>query len=601
VQSLSWSPEVSGIFTNNTSYTAAIVLKAAAGHKFTGTINPTTDSSGTPSTGIIDGGNTAGNTLSFTVSFPATTADISSVSISGLTAPVTGATPVTAGALSPGASTYSVQSLSWSPPASGTFDNNISYTAAIVLKAGEGYKFTGTITPDTGGAGTPSVGTIGDGDITENTLSFTVSFPATLIHIGSTSVSGLAAPVTGAAPVILADLNAGDINYTAQSLSWSPPASGTFANDISYTATIVLKAAAGYKFAGTITPTTGGVGTPMAGTINGDIAENTLTFAVSFPATIVSVGSASISGLTAPVTGATPTEAGALSPGASTYSAQSLSWSPTVSGTFTGGVSYTATVELKAASGHKFAGTITPDTGGVGAPSAGTIGGGDAAENTLSFTVSFPVTIISVGSASISGLTAPITGVTPTEVGALSSGASTYSVQSLSWSPTVSGTFAGGVSYTATVELKAAPGHKFIGTIIPGTGGVGTPSTGIIGGGDVAENTLSFTVSFPPTANTGIPIGDPSMKLYLNGGATALEQNGITSVGSAGAGIYTVSIAPDTYTDIKWYLNGILAAQGSAKIAISLSMQNTGTFKVTVEAEPQGGSKNTGTHTFVVN
>jgi hypothetical protein len=48
--------------------------------------------------------------------------------------------------------------------------------------------------------------------------------------------------------------------------------------------------------------------------------------------------------------------------------------------------------------------------------------------------------------------------------------------------------------------LKAAPGYKFAGTITPTTGGAGTPSVGTIGGGDTAENTLSFTVSFPATA-----------------------------------------------------------------------------------------------------
>jgi hypothetical protein len=158
-----------------------------------------------------------------------------------------------------------------------------------VLKAGENYKFTGTITPDTGGAGTPSAGTIGGGDVTGNTLSFTVSFPATAVAteaISSVSISGLVAPATGAAPITVGSLSPGASTYTAQSLNWSPTVSGTFAGGQVYTATIVLKATAGHKFAGTINPTTGGAGTPSAGTIGGgDTAENTLSFTVSFPAT----------------------------------------------------------------------------------------------------------------------------------------------------------------------------------------------------------------------------------------------------------------------------------------------------------------------------
>jgi hypothetical protein len=235
----------------------------------------------------------------------------------------------------------------------------------------------------------------------------------------------------------------------------------------------------------------------------------------------------------------------------------------------------------------------------VGIPAAG-ITSGEVAENTLSFSVGFPATLVHIGSASISGLVVPVTGEPPVLAGTLSSGdSSKYTVQSLIWSPTVSGTFAGGVSYTAAIELKAAPGYKFTGSITPSTGGVGTPAAGTPSG-DAAENTLSFNVSFPPTANTGISIGDPSVKLYLNEGTMALEQNGSTPMGSAGVGIYTVKIAPDTYTGIKWYLNGVIVAQGATKTAITLSMQDAGTFKVTVEAEPQGGSKNTGTHTFII-
>jgi uncharacterized repeat protein (TIGR02543 family) len=209
---------------------------------------------------------------------------ISSASITGLAAPITGNTPATTAGLSPGALSYTVQSLEWSPAVSGNFLGGISYSAVIVLKAAAGHQFSGTITPGTGGVGTPGAGTI-NADTEGNTLSFTVSFSATIVHLSAASISGLVAPITWDTPVTAADLSPGTSSYTAQSLEWSPTVNEVFAGGEFYSAAIVLKAAAGHQFSGTITPGTGGVGTPGAGTIDADAEGNTLSFTVSFPGT----------------------------------------------------------------------------------------------------------------------------------------------------------------------------------------------------------------------------------------------------------------------------------------------------------------------------
>jgi hypothetical protein len=103
--------------------------------------------------------------------------------------------------------------------------------------------------------------------------------------IANASISGLTAPVTGAAPDTA--ITAGDTaKYTVQSITWKQGGSthtGPFAAGTAYTADIVLQAAAGYKFTA-ITPGTD-TGTPAAGTIDTDAAQNTLTFTVTFPAT----------------------------------------------------------------------------------------------------------------------------------------------------------------------------------------------------------------------------------------------------------------------------------------------------------------------------
>jgi hypothetical protein len=99
--------------------------------------------------------------------------------------------------------------------------------------------------------------------------------------------------------------------------------------------------------------------------------------------------------------------------------------------------------------------------------------------------------------------------------------------------------------------------------------------------------------------NTVISIGDPSVKLYLNGSVTPLINNSSTILGSAGVGLFTVSIDAVTYTEIKWFVNGNLAAQGTGRTSIILPKRTAGIYRVTVEATA-GGVKNTGTHSFVI-
>jgi hypothetical protein len=94
-------------------------------------------------------------------------------------------------------------------------------------------------------------------------------------------------------------------------------------------------------------------------------------------------------------------------------------------------------------------------------------------------------------------------------------------------------------------------------------------------------------------------IGNPSALFYLNNDPTPLE-GGNTTVGNAGSETYRVSIAGGAYSHIVWYLNGRVYSQGTTETSITLSKQNSGACLVTVEATPTGGSKNTGSHIFVV-
>jgi hypothetical protein len=109
----------------------------------------------------------------------------------------------------------------------------------------------------------------------------------------------------------------------------------------------------------------------------------------------VEITAVSVGGLVAPEFGEAPAALAALSAGGGTYTVQSLSWIPEPGEAFEGNKSYIASIVLKAAAEHAFAGSITP-TVNAGTASAGMIIGNEA-ENTLSFSVSFAKTGESFG------------------------------------------------------------------------------------------------------------------------------------------------------------------------------------------------------------
>ena len=141
-----------------------------------------------------------------------------------------------------------------------------------------------------------------------------------------------------------------------------------------------------------------------------------------------------------------------------------------------------------------------------------------------------------------------------------------------------------------------------------GTGVYNLTVSDIIEGGQVTvtvsrdgyafnPNYKNVNVHFKTDSGIDIGIGDPSIKLYLDG--SPLQDGGSSPI-TQGEGTYTVSIPSGTYTDIIWYVNGNVAAQGAARTSVVMSKQTVGTYQVTVEATPSGGGKNSGSHSFVV-
>ena len=117
----------------------------------------------------------------------------------------------------------------------------------------------------------------------------------------------------------------------------------------------------------------------------------------------------------------------------------------------------------------------------------------------------------------------------------------------------------------------------------------------------VSKDGYSFTTTTRYTevyyyTDVGIGVGNPTVLLYLDGIPLQGERTTITQ----GTGTITVSIGSGTYTEILWYLNGNIVAQGSARTSIALRKQTTGTYNISVEATTADGGKNTGSHSFVV-
>jgi len=132
VGTVTWSPEASGTFAAATQYTATITLTPKRGYGFQGvpanffTVAGAASVRNFANSGVV------------TAVFPASVT-VSIAVISGVTAPVTGKTPVTE---IKETAQYG-GTVTWSPEVSGTFNPETRYTATITLTPKTGYTLTG--------------------------------------------------------------------------------------------------------------------------------------------------------------------------------------------------------------------------------------------------------------------------------------------------------------------------------------------------------------------------------------------------------------------------------------------------------------------------
>jgi hypothetical protein len=358
--------------------------------------------------------------------------------ILGVTAPATGVSPVTA--ITP--TDQYTGTVAWNPAVSGTFAASTDYTATITLIAKNGFTLQGVDANFFTVAGATATNLVNSGTVTA-TFPTTGATNATPIDIAA--ITGVTVPVTGATPVTT-------ITETAQytgTVAWNGNPS-TFAASTDYTATITLTAKAGF--------TLQGVGVNFF-TVAGATATNAVNSGIItavFPQTDATTADpnpidiAAITGVTAPVTGATPVST-------ITETAQytgTVTWNGSPS-TFAASTMYTATITLTAKAGYTLTGVGTNFFTVAGATPVTY----DA--NLGVITATFPQTAATIS-------TAAITGVTPPAVGATPATAITETVQytgTVTWNGSPA-TFAEGTAYTANIILTAKAGYTLHGVSV---------------------------------------------------------------------------------------------------------------------------------------
>jgi hypothetical protein len=252
---------------------------------------------------------------------------------------------------------------------------------------------------------------------------------------------------------------------------------------------------------------------------------------------------------------------------------------------------YKAVVTLTAKEGWTFDGVAEDNFTYTGATVTN-------AANSGTVTITFPATVAAVSAFSLdSHVTAPVNRAAP-----LTTPVNTDQYTgSVSWQTEDGTAFTGNFEpftvYKAVVVLTAKASYTF--------DGVAENRFTYTGATEIsnAANSGAVAITFPATKgdpNTEIPppIGNPSVKLYLDGNSAPLAHNGTTVI-DAGNGTYVVSIATD-HSSVVWHLNGTELTQQAGRTSITLSKRTAGIYQVTVEATPQGGQRQSGVHTFKV-
>ena len=439
-----------------------------------------------------------------------------SVSITGLTAPVTGAFPVGFVGTSVSGVTANVQwqrqtGSTWSN-FSGAFSASTVYRAVLNISTTNLDGFENNVTVNAPGGNVSGVNSLGDMNIVRH-----VYFPATAgAALTNVTITGLTVPMTGAVPVNVNNVNASQAGVNVTNVIWQRNTggnnwvnfSGNFTAGAVYRAQLTITAPSP-GFANNITVTAAG-GT-VTGTNNAGVTS--ITRHVQFPATAGAVlTNVTITGLTVPMTGAVPVNVNNVNASQAGVNVTNLIWQRNTggnnwvnfSGNFTAGAVYRAQLTITAPS-PGFANNVTVTAAG------GTVTGtNNAGVTSITRHVQFPATAggTALNNLTILGLSAPVTGAIPVNINALSANPSDVNITNVQWQRNtggnnwvnMTGNFTAGSTYRAVVTItRVNPGFAQ-NAVVTAAGGTVT--------GTNAVNAVSTTrnVQFPATAANNITI-----------------------------------------------------------------------------------------------
>ncbi|MRN53028.1 S-layer homology domain-containing protein [Paenibacillus monticola] len=486
---VSWSPTTTP-FSGETAYTATITITPKAWYTLTGVPEDFFTVAGAITTN-------AANSGIVTAVFPPTAAIITTESITGLASPVTGAIPVT----TISASSAYTATVSWSPTTT-VYAGGTAYSATITMTPKAGYTFAGVPADFFKVAGATTTNGANSGVVT-------AVFPPTAATIATKSIAGVTAPVTGEIPEsTISDTTA----YTAK-LTWLPTTT-PFRGGTAYTATIEITPKSGYTLTGVPVDFF-----TVAGATTTNAANSGVVTAV-FPATAATIATAEITGVIAPIAGATPV--GTIADTAA-YTA-SVTWLPTTT-PFGGEIVYTATIAITPKSGYTLTGVPVDFFSIAGATTTN-------AANSGLVTAVFPATAaIPLAIAAIVGVTAPIAGETPVRTIADTS----QYTSSIAWSP-VDVTFAGEIAYTAMISITPKAGYTL----------TGVPENFFtVAGATTTNDADSGTVTAKFPATSAIPIATAAIAGVV---APAAGATPVSTIADTAAYTAAVNWSPTTIT-----------------------------------------------------
>ena len=371
---------------------------------------------------------------------------ISNSTISGVTIPVTGATPVSV--ITP--DSQFTGTVTWST-GSGAFPAATIETATITLSPTSNYTLNGIganhfsvagATSVTNGAGSGVITAVFPATTSNYAIVSATATPATSsVSYGysaqTTQVDLTRSGSTGSDPSLTISVNGGTWTLTAETSTTTTGSSVT----ISSSQDVTLTAANG-TFSLSLNPGSG------VGTYTATIGSALATFVVTVNAMIVT--HSVISGVSVPVLGETPVSVISVD----SQFTGSVSWS-TGAGAFPASTIETATITLTPATGYTLSGVSADHF---------TVSGATSVTNPINtgiITAVFPATSApaptTITQASIT-LTAPVTGATP----ASTILATSQFTGTVSWVPTDS-PFDSGTVYTATITVTPETGYTLSG------------------------------------------------------------------------------------------------------------------------------------------